>query len=149
MKTKLFVIAMSLVALFVTSCEREKSNRVVVTKDAILLSGVDLAKSDTEAINSILQRYDKKLFRFEEYENGKLKTALGDMSEAELTEKFTAAKLKRMGETGLSHYSGVMMCCGGSPHGHPTPPVTPSPSSETGTSDPDFLELKRVLEKYR
>jgi hypothetical protein len=152
MKTKLlYFIAIPLVALFVVSCEHGKSNRVVVTKDSIVLSGVDLSKSDTERINAILQRYDTKLFKFEEYENGQIKTAMGDLSEDELIKKFKAAKMKRLGETGFSHYSGVLYCCGGNPNVHPTPTpsVTASASAETSQTDPEFLELKSILEKYR
>ncbi len=159
MKSNLLKIAMPVVAaLLVTSCEHKKSPRIVVTKDSIILNGVDLKKSDANAMNAILEQYDKTLFKLDEFDDGKLKETTGEMSELALDRAFESAHVERpIGNaihvhSGNPHISAVIMCCGGNPH-HQTPPPSPTPpvaaEGQSLQTDQDFEDLKKILEKYR
>jgi len=167
MKANVCLIALLLVALLVTSCDHQKptgttgvvpsggSSGVVIKEDTIVLNASNISASDADRINSILKHYDKRLFKWEKYQDGQLKTAKGEMSEAELSKVFKAAKVKRQVNEGFSHYAAAMMCCGGGSTHHPPPTptpeptATPTPPSGQVENDPKFTDLKSILEKYR
>jgi hypothetical protein len=77
-------------------------NNVVIEADAIVLAGTQLSKADHEAMNQILNKYDKSLYRIDTYENGKRTKTQGKLTDMVTDRKLAsqiAANVKRAGFT--------------------------------------------------
>ena len=113
---------------------------VTIKEDAIVIhSGTKLSKDDEKALNDVLKKYDKKLYRVDKTKKGKLTKSIGELKidtqmESELTKARTA---------GNSDYVVVF-----SPG--PVNPHIPIKTKFTQKEDAQKLiqELKPVLEKY-
>lgn len=145
-----------IVALVATSCKNsadlhgERRTGVVIKENekgkTIALNAPNIATSDVKRINSILKRYDKKLFKWEEYQGGQLQRSMGEMRKADVSEVFEAAKLKRPVMEGFGHYAASVTCCGGG-----TPHTTPGggPRQPPEILEREFKELEAILEPYQ
>src|SRR5205809_215332 len=55
------------------------TGRVTITKDTFIIHpGTKLSKTDERALNDVLKKYDKKLYRIERIEHGKLTKSIGE-----------------------------------------------------------------------
>jgi hypothetical protein len=78
------------------------SHNVVINRGGIVIPGTQITKADQEAMNRILNKYDKSLYRIDTYENGKLKKTEGKLTDV-VTDKQLASEIavnvKRAGFT--------------------------------------------------
>jgi hypothetical protein len=113
MKTRLFLSLVLLGAfVWITACAStsKKSgdsagNNVVFDKGGIVIPGTNVSKEDRDAMNRILSRYDKSLYRISTYENGKLLRTQGTMRDVITDKKLAsqmAANIKKPGFTSLA-----------------------------------------------
>jgi hypothetical protein len=52
-----------------------------ITKNGIVLTGAKISQADAQALNAILRKYDKSLYRIRIYKEGKLENTQGRLSE--------------------------------------------------------------------
>lgn len=77
-------------------------HNVVINQEGIVIPGTEISKADEEAMNRILNKYDKSLYRVDTYENGRLKKAQGKLSDVVTDKQLAseiAANVKRTGFT--------------------------------------------------
>ena len=78
------------------------SHNVVINREGIVIPGTEISKADQEAMNTILNKYDKSLYRIDTYENGKLKKTQGKLTDVVTDKQLAseiAANVKRTGFT--------------------------------------------------
>jgi hypothetical protein len=134
-----------------------RDNNVVMTKKEIVLPGTTVSKADGEAMNKILNHYDKTLFRIDTYENGKRTKTLGTLTDL-ITNKRLASDLTAAVKNGFSQYAIRVLGFDDHPTISPTPKaIHPSPAPKviksaqnSGADTKDsFDELQRILKKYQ
>ena len=115
---------------------------VVFDGGAFVLTGTELSKADEDAMNKILNRYDKSLYRVDTYENAKRMKTLGT-STAVVSKKLASEIAANTKKSGFSVHA-VQIC-------NTTNPTTGINASNN--ADPKRRELverlKPILEKYR
>ena len=114
---------------------------VTINKDAIVMhSGTKLSKDDEKALNDVLKKHDKKLFRVDKIKKGKLTKSIGELKIDAQTES-QLAKGTMMGNTVYD----VAFSPG--PNGRIVIPVQ---TTVTQKADAQKLiqEVKPILEKY-
>lgn len=72
----------------------DTKHNVVIGKSTILIPGTEISKADHAAMNKILNKYDKALYRIATYENGQLKSTKGKLS-ALLIDKTLASQVAK------------------------------------------------------
>jgi hypothetical protein len=81
------------------------SNNVVINAGGIVIPGTQISKADQDAMNQILNKYDKSLYRIETYENGKLKKTQGKLTDV-VTDKQLASQIAaNVKRTGFTQYA--------------------------------------------
>src|SRR5882724_7641472 len=91
-----------LLSLAVASVKQEKSGKIEIKEDVILIHpGSKISKSDTTALNEVLRKYDKSLYKIETYRNGKSKKKLGELSDM-LIDQAVASEVASAKESGDS-----------------------------------------------
>ena len=134
-----------------------------------MIPGTEISKADQEAMNRILNKYDKALYRIDTYENGKLKKTQGKLTDVVTGKQLAseiAANVKKAGFT----QSAVQIRAGSPNHpqttgssqsssdygkpsashpgGSPNHPQTSSNSA--GQKSDELVErLKLILKKYQ
>jgi len=127
----------------VVAVETKPVPKSVVFEDgAIVLTGTNLSKADDEAMNKILNRYDKSLYRLDTYENAKRTTTRGT-STAVVNKKLASEIAANTKKAGFTHHA-VQIC-------NTTNPTTgPNSSNNANPKAHELVErLKPILEKYR
>jgi len=179
----LALVVAAAVAFWVSACvflkektPNDTTHNVVIRKSSILIPGTEISKADHDAMNRILRKYDKALYRIQTYENGRLKRTQGKLEDV-VTDKTLASDIAinvkkkgftqdamRIGVASESEKSGGTTTPLKSP-APSTPPPTPTPSgphpsaSPGGTTTPlqsqniaksqELVDrLKPILEKY-
>src|SRR5436190_9352038 len=82
-------------------------NVVMTRKDhgkEFILPGTTMSTTDAEAMNEILNQYDKTLFRIDTYEKGKRKKTRGTLTDL-ITDKRLASELTAGVNEGFSQYA--------------------------------------------
>jgi len=83
----------------------DTKHNIVIGKSTILIPGTEISKADHDAMNKILNRYDKALFRIETYVNGKLKKTQGKLTDV-VTDKQLASQIAaNVKRTGFTQYA--------------------------------------------
>jgi len=96
------VVLASLSALTATEPPKEKSGKVEIKDDFIVVHpGTKLSKADAKALNGVLNKYDKSLYKVEVYKDGKVTRTLGTMSDMQIDQK-TVADLAQAKSSGQS-----------------------------------------------
>ena len=91
-----------LLSFAVASVKQEKSGKIEIKEDVILIHpGSKISKSDTTALNEVLRKYDKSLYKIETYRNGKSKKKLGELSDM-LIDQAVASEVASAKESGDS-----------------------------------------------
>jgi len=119
-------------------------NVVMTRKDhgkEFMLPGTTVSTADAEAMNKILNQYDKTLFRIDTYEKGKRKKTRGRLTDL-ITDKRLASELTTAVNEGFSQYAIRIQTVATDPTLTPTPrsaktgpvpgPSTNPTSSKTG-----------------
>jgi hypothetical protein len=121
--------------------EPSAGGKVEIKDNYILIHpGAKLSKADAAALNSVLKKYDKSLYKIEVYQKGKVVKTVGSLSDMRIDQK-TAADLTEAKTKGLSERaiqliapSGPQAPTGPVPSGPQTPagPVPSGPQAPTG-----------------
>jgi hypothetical protein len=184
MRTRLIVSAClalvaSLVWLTISSCATHPSGNPADTKHnvvfesgglAILLPGTEVSDSDAEAVNRILSKYDKEIYRLKTYRNGQPTKSRGSLKKFVLDQTLVSAMAANVKKAGFTQFA-VQLGIGNNPHTSQQATPAPSPGASTNpqvmpSASPvgsgvtqaqkaqqasmDLVtELKPILEKYR
>jgi hypothetical protein len=70
---------------------QEKGGKVTIEENGIILHpGTQLSKTDAQAFNEVLKKYDKSLYKIDVYKNGQKKKSLGQLSDVCLDQAVVA-----------------------------------------------------------
>jgi hypothetical protein len=144
MKTTLIgvplVIAMVFVVMFTASAE-DKVGKVTIEKDRILMRGVKISQDDQKALNDILKRYDKSLYKIEVYTGGTVKKTIGNLNEVGVS-KFTESEKANWKASGFSDWVGLVGFWS-------VELASPTPGAHNKSKSDELVKrLKPILEKY-
>jgi hypothetical protein len=96
------VVLASLSALTATEPPKEKSGKVEMKDDFIVVHpGTKLSRADTQALNDVLKKYDKSLYKIQIYKNGKVTKTLGTLNDMYIDQRAVAdlAEAKTSGQS--------------------------------------------------
>jgi hypothetical protein len=93
MKLKFIVVATVCLACLGTfpAFSQDIGDPVTIEKDRILIPGTNISESDQRAVNAILAKYDKSLYKLKGYVKGKAEKPKGTLNDASI-DKATAAR---------------------------------------------------------
>ena len=169
--TGLVLVALASLAVLTSTGLAQTSGKVEIKDDYILIHpGTKLSTEDVKALNDVLKKYDKSLYKIEVYEKGKATKTVGSLSDMQIDQKTVAeladAKTKGQSERAIQLIAPSASSQGASPTAPPTGPVPSGPQVPTGpvpsgpqtqtpapTASPgqtaEFMErLKPILQKY-
>ncbi len=108
----------------------EKAGKVEIKDKFILVHpGTKLSKADARALNDVLKKHDKSLYRIETYKDGKVTTTRGTLSDMYL-DQTTVAELAQAKSSGQSERAIQLIA--------PTGPQMPSSPMPTGPQMPSL-----------
>jgi len=96
------VVLASLGALTATEPPKEKSGKVEIKDDFIVVHpGTKLSRADAQALNDVLKKYDKSLYKIQIYKNGKVTKTLGTLNDMYIDQRAVAdlAQAKTSGQS--------------------------------------------------
>ena len=143
---KYVLIALGIVAAaIIISCTQNAmggghKGKVEITRDVIVIHrSVQLSPPDEKAMNAVLKKYDKELYKIDTIENGAVKRTQGSLAEANMT---AAVKAERATPpVGFTHKSHQTICL---------PPCNPQSVADLLTKRQNLIkELKPILAKYQ
>ena len=126
----------------------------------IVFPATTMSTADAEAMNKILNQYDKTLFRIDTYEKGKRKKTQGTLTDV-ITDKRLASEMTTGVNEGFSQYAIRIRTVATDPTMSPTPKSAkngpmPGPSTDPTNSDQNSAKTKKlsdrleqILKKYR
>jgi hypothetical protein len=84
MKLKFIVVATVCLACLGTfpAFSQDIGDPVTIEKDRILIPGTNISESDQRAVNAILAKYDKSLYKLKGYVKGKAEKPKGTLNDA-------------------------------------------------------------------
>jgi hypothetical protein len=140
-----------LIVAGISGLAQQKRGNVTIDKDAIIIHpGTNLSAKDEKALDQIMQKYDKALYRIDTYKNGKLVRRLGTLKNSQVDKKVASevAQAKAEGESDRTVQFEWRQLR--------TPPIVTGqviskPAPERAPADaPELLkELKPILQKYQ
>jgi hypothetical protein len=79
---------------------QEKGGKVAIEENGIILHpGTQLSKTDAQAFNEVLKKYDKSLYKIDIYKNGQKKKSLGQLSDVCLDRTVVAEAAQATGSS--------------------------------------------------
>ena len=127
----------------------------------IVFPGTTMSTADAEAMNKILNQYDKTLFRIDTYENGKRTKTRGTLTDV-ITDKRLTSELATGVKEGFSQYAFRVRGFDTNPTLTPTPKskssYSPVPGASTNPTSSNqkttatkgvFDRLEQILKKYQ
>jgi hypothetical protein len=151
------------VAFWVSACVFDKgktphdtTHNVIIRKDSIVIPGTEISKADHDAMNRILRRYDKTLYRIQTYENGQLKKTQGTLSDVFIDKTLASEIAMNVKKKGFAQDAMQIGFCS-TPLKDPncptikgTPAIASTPLKTDNVSKSQELvdRLKPILEKY-
>ena len=81
------------------------SQNVVIKADGIVIPGTQISKADHDAMNRILNKYDKALYRIDTYENGKLKKTQGKLTDVVTDKRLASQIAANVKKAGFTQYA--------------------------------------------
>lgn len=123
----------------------EKNQNVTIEKHGIVIHpGTKISGSDEKALNDVLGKYDKSLYRVETYKKGKLTKTVGELQDMYIDKK-TASEVANAKAAGTSD-STVTFVSGPIQRTQKPPPR----GVRAGKKEADELiaQLKPILAKY-
>lgn len=110
---------------------------VTIQKEAIIIHpGTKLSKSDEKALNDVLSKYSKKLYRVETYKKGKLTNAVGELK----LDKTMSSEVANAKVAGLTDFTGIFFGA--------TKNSAPRALTEDKNAKVLIEQLKPILQKY-
>jgi hypothetical protein len=127
----------ALLSLAAASVKQEKSGKVEIKEDVILIHpGTKISKTDAIALNGVLRKYDKSLYKIEAYRNGKSKKKLGELNDM-LIDRIIASELASAKESGASNRA-IQVITPNGPQRPPMAPVNPQHVSSPTPAGPQM-----------
>ena len=127
----------------------KSKKKVEITKDTIVIHpGVKLSAADSKAMDDVLKKHSKTLYKVDTVQNGKVTQTQGVLSDAALTAaaKAEAPKATQPGKANRTH----QVICPAPCHQENIPPFsTVFKSTDSAARQNLIQELKPVLEKYQ
>src|SRR5438128_6160005 len=98
---RFFMLASGIaLVLPVASFAQEKGGKVTIEENGIILHpGTQLSKTDAQALNEVLKKYDKSLYKIDIYKNGQKKKSLGQLSDVCLDRAVVAEAAQTTGNS--------------------------------------------------
>lgn len=109
------------------------SSNIVIDKTGIVLPGTTLSKADQDAMNKILNQYDKTLYRIDTYENGKRTKTQGKLTDVVTDKRLASEMAAAVKREGFTQYA-VQIRAGSGTNPASTSPVPGATTNPTGTS---------------
>ncbi len=106
------------------------SHNVVINRGGIVIPGTEISKADHEAMNRILNKYDKSLYRIDTYENGKLKKTQGKLTDVATDKRLASEIAANVKRAGFTQYA-VQIRAGETTHPQSSANTSPSPGETT------------------
>src|SRR5437868_11772533 len=83
-------VLLSLVALVSSATAASKAKVEIQSEFIVVHPGTKLSKDDAKALNEVLKKYDKSLYKIEVYNDGKVTKTLGSLSDMQIDQKVSA-----------------------------------------------------------
>jgi hypothetical protein len=110
---------------------------VTIQNEGIVIHpGTKLSKSDEKALNDVLSKYSKTLYRVETYKNGKLTKAVGELK----LDKKTSSEIANAKAAGLTDWTGIFFGA--------TKNSAPRALTEDKNAKVLIEQVKPILQKY-
>jgi hypothetical protein len=96
------IVLAGLVAFAATGLAQGKPSKVEIKNDFIVVHpGTKLSRADAQALNDVLKKYDKALYKIQIYKNGKVTKTLGTLNDMYIDQKAVAdlAQAKTSGQS--------------------------------------------------
>jgi len=96
------IVLASLAAFAATGLAQGKPGKVEIKNDFIVVHpGTKLSRADAQALNDVLKKYDKALYKIQIYKNGKVTKTLGTLNDMYIDQKAVAdlAQAKTSGQS--------------------------------------------------
>jgi hypothetical protein len=161
-----FVIVIATVAMWLGACammENHHGGSVAIEKSRILVhAGTNISKSDQIAMNKVLEKFDKSLYKIRTYEDKKLVKSQGTLRNAWIDRALLAEGHDVAGVPDKSHQN-MQFGFISKTHQNPNPPTKPPTVKVPGNAPVSHLtqvtqerfdqeelveQLKPILEKY-
>ncbi len=85
------VVLASLTAFTATGLAQGKSGKVEITNDFIVVHpGTKLSKADAKALDDVLKKFDKSLYKIQVYKDGQVTQTMGTLSDMQIDQKASA-----------------------------------------------------------
>lgn len=107
------------------------SQNIVVKADGIVIPGTQISKADQDAMNRILNKYDKALYRIDTYENGKRTKTQGKLTDVVTDKRLASQIAANVKRAGFTQYA-VQIRAGAGTHVQTSP--TPGAPTHVQTS---------------
>jgi len=157
--------------LVIANCAQGQRGTVTIKKTGIILHpGTQISQADAKALNEVLKKYDKSLYRIDIYSKGEKKKSLGQLNDVYLDRTVVSevAAWKESSEEATASLQVITTYTPTIPGGPSAPipfltplpvppseapsegpPKTPSPGSAGEKAAKELIErLKPILEKY-
>jgi hypothetical protein len=119
----------------------------------IVIPGTEISNEDGEAMNAILKKYDKEIYKLRTYENARLTKTKGSLQDLVLDRELLSAMAVNVKKAGFTHFAVQLGICNYAhrPLGPSTTPVGSGvgPAQHIRASKELVSELKSILDKYR
>jgi len=133
--------------LAIPTLAQEKGGKVTFEKNGIIIHpGTKLSKEDETALNDVLKKYDKRLYRVETYKDGKLTKTEGKLKDL-FIDKATASEVAKARAAGVSDSTIVFYSGPNARVPTITRPTGPKPSGSVNSKEL-IEQLKPILQKY-
>jgi hypothetical protein len=136
---------------------QEKSGKVTIERDNIVIHpGAKISKEDEKALNDILKKYDKSLYKVETYKGGKVAKQQGQLSDVaidkQVESELNAAKAQGVSDKTVQfvwrQFNPPPLARGMTTHVEQVPPPPP-PVRPAAQGKQLVDELKPILQKYQ
>jgi hypothetical protein len=124
------LVGSTALAVAVPAFAEEKGGKVTIEEKGIILHpGTKISQTDSKALNAILKKYDKSLYRIDTYRKGQKKKSLGQLSDVCLDRTVVAEVAGAKGNSNRT----LQVIAATNPQRSPGSPTNPqrSPSATT------------------
>ena len=166
-----------IIAFSCAHLQKGRAKKIAVQEHGIEIHpAAEVSQTDQSAMNTILRKYDKSLYKIQTYKNGKLESSRGGLSNV-FIDKTLTSEIAQKAEAGFSYcvmqifnldkthhdWDNSALYFSSHTHASPTPPPPPPPNGPNATgmaahthttaqkqaqSEELIKRLKPVLEKY-
>jgi len=140
--------------LVIANCAQWQRGPVTIEKNRIILHpGTQISQADAKALNEILKKYDKSLYRIDIYRNGQKQKSLGQLSDVYLDRTVESEGAMAKGNLYWAHQVAgyVNPALPPIPQGGPPNPAGGSapPPSEGPAAAKELIEQQKLIEALK